>query len=97
MVPFGTARNERVNIKDVIIVSMYDAMRCNVGISGKHFPNPAELEQYSNHVAYDVAEETELFEWAVPSDLRTRFDRCSTPQNFRVLISSYEVNPETSM
>lgn len=84
------------NIEDAIIISMDVAMRCRAGISGEHYLNPAGLERYTNRAVYDVAEDAELLKWAVPTELRARFDQCSTLQNVGVLFSSYEINPETS-
>lgn len=54
-------------------------MRCNSAISKEHLTNVAELERYTNRVAYDVAEDADMLELPVPTDLREKYDTFTAP------------------
>lgn len=83
-------------LKDVTVLAMDISMRCNAGICGEHYINFVKLERYTNRMTYDVAEDADLLELAVPTYLRAKIDKYTTPQNVKVIIANYEAGAKTS-
>lgn len=82
-------------LRDLIVLAIDTAMRCNEGISKKHVTTPAGLERYISKTKYDIAADADLLEWAVQNELRVKFDRFFTPQGFGLLVANKEAAAET--
>lgn len=89
--------NYAFNIEDVVLLAIDVLMLCCTGIRKERYATPTGLKRYTNRTTYDVAEDKDLFEWAIPTDLSSRFDKCTTSESVSLIISSYETRVETSL
>lgn len=85
--------NWSLNFEDADILSMDLVIKCGAGIVGPKASDRTGLDFYTNCAPYRFEEDADLLEWAIPQDLREKFDLANAAQTVGQIISTYEAEP----